>query len=175
MRQEWPSGRSRHGGVDRVPLPERPGALWLAGRRFVGPDPEAAMTEVGATAVVCLCEAFELADRYPRYLQWLSSDRRALWLPVADLHAPTLDDAEALAGQVDALLAEGQSVLMHCGAGIGRAGTMAAAVLLRAGRSLDDALATVAAARPMAGPEVGAQTRLLEELSSRGSPRTTAS
>ena len=175
MLQEWPSGRSRHGGVDRVPLPERPGALWLAGRRFVGPDPEAAMAEVGATAVVCLCEESELSDRYPSYVEWLRSDRRALWLPVADLHAPAVEAADALAGRIDGLLAEGRSVLMHCGAGIGRAGTMAVAVLLQAGRGLDDALATVAAARPMAGPEVGAQTRMLEELSSRGSPRTTAS
>lgn len=175
MSHEWPSGRSRHGGVDRVPLAERPGALWLAGKRFVGPDPEAAMAEVGAGGVVCLCEAFELADRYPAYVEWLRADARALWFPVPDLHAPAAGEAEALAGRIDGRLAAGETLLMHCGAGIGRAGTIAAAVLLHAGRSLGDALATVAAARPMAGPEVGAQSDLLVELSSRRSPRTTAS
>ncbi len=175
MSHEWPSGRSRHGGVDRVPLPERPGALWLAGKRFVGPDPEAAMAEVGAAGVVCLCEAFELDDRYPRYVEWLRRDRRALWYPIPDLHAPAAGEAGALAGRIDRRLAAGETLLMHCGAGIGRAGTVAAAVLIHAGRSLEEALATVAAARPMAGPEVGAQSDLLVELSSRRSPRTTAS
>ena len=175
MPPAWPSGRSLHGGVDRVPLPERPGGLWLCGKHFVGPDPEAALAEVGATGVVCLCEAFELTDRYPAYVGWLRADPRAVWFPVPDLHAPGAEDAAALAEQLDRRLAAGETLLVHCGAGIGRAGTVAAAVLLQAGRSLEKALATVAAARPMAGPEVGAQAELLVELSSRRWPRTSAS
>lgn len=171
----WPSGRARHGGVDRIPLPERPGELWLAGKHFVGPDPEAALAEVGAGRLVCLCEAFELADRYPRYVEWLDSDSRALWFPVPDLHAPAAGPAAALAADIDGRLAAGQVLLMHCGAGIGRAGTMAAAVLLHAGYDLDAALGIVAGARPMAGPEVGAQTELLVELSSRRASRPSAS
>lgn len=165
MAEAWPAGRSRHGGIDRVPVPERPGQLWLAGKHFVGPNPEAALAEVGGDTVVCLCERFELAERYPGYVEWLQTERRALWFPIPDLHAPSEDQAIRLVGDLDVRLSRGEVVLMHCGAGIGRAGTMAAALLLGIGRSLDDALTSVAEARPMGGPEVGAQTELLEQLS----------
>lgn len=166
MNQTWPTGRSRHGGVDRVPLPGVAGALWLAGKRFVAPDPEAALAAVGADTMVCLCEDFELADRYPGYVEWLRSDERALWFPVADLHAPSPQAAVGLIGRIRPRLETGRTVLMHCGAGIGRAGTLAAALLIDLGQTLDSALSVVAAARPMAGPEVGAQSELLITLSS---------
>jgi protein-tyrosine phosphatase len=55
-------------------------------------------------------------------------------------------------------------VLLHCGAGIGRAGTVAAGLLMALGTPMDAALATVAAHRPMAGPEAGGQVELLEAL-----------
>lgn len=55
--------------------------------------------------------------------------------------------------------------VLHCGAGIGRAGTIAAALLMRGGLSHDEALARVASSRPMAGPEAGAQRDLLVALS----------
>ena len=61
-------------------------------------------------------------------------------------------------------LKQGEGVLLHCGAGIGRAGTIAVAVLLAMGEPLDVACRTVADHRPMAGPEAGAQTDLLAEL-----------
>jgi protein-tyrosine phosphatase len=53
---------------------------------------------------------------------------------------------------------------MHCGAGIGRAGTMAAALLITMGLPLSDATALVGTHRPMAGPEAGAQLQLLQAL-----------
>ena len=174
MLPPWPTGRSRHGGVDRVPLPGVAGELWLAGKHFVGPDPEAALTEVGADTLVCLCERPELEDRYPGYVDWLGADERAVWFPVPDLHAPAPEAAGRLIARIRARLEAGHTVLMHCGAGIGRAGTMAAALLVDMGHSLDSALATVAGSRPMAGPEVGAQTELLQALS-RGSARPSAS
>jgi hypothetical protein len=151
------------------------GRLWLAGRRFVGPDPAAAMAKVGASMVVCLCESFELADRYPDYVDWLDSQppgpaAAGLWWPIPDLHAPPLESAEALVADLVAHLERGQGVLMHCGAGMGRAGTVATAVLLHLGIPLSDALAVVAAARPGAGPEVGAQKDLLDALAKGVSP-----
>ena len=55
-------------------------------------------------------------------------------------------------------------MLVHCGAGIGRAGTLAVCLLMEHGVAADDALALVARHRPMAGPEVGAQRELVDEL-----------
>jgi len=165
---DWPSGRSRHGGVDEVPLPPSAGGrLWLCGKHFIGPDPESALEQVGATTVVCLTERAELVDRYPRYVDWLEANQpaRALWWPIPDLHAPDLDGAVALLDELRSRLRSGQSLLLHCGAGIGRAGTVAAALLVTLGSNPADAVAHVAAHRPMAGPEAGAQAELLDALS----------
>jgi hypothetical protein len=166
----WPHGRSLHGGVDEVPLPPAAGGrLWLCGKHYIGPDPELALDRIGATAAVCLTEAAELIDRYPEYVAWLGANQpdRALWWPIPDLHAPHLDDALLLLDELRSRLQSGQSLLVHCGAGIGRAGTMAAALLVTMGATPEDAVAHVAAHRPMAGPEAGPQTELLEALSLR--------
>lgn len=170
MEDEWPRGRSRHGGVDEVPLPAHvPGRLWLAGRRYIGPDPDAALASVGASVLVCLCESFEIEDRYPRYLAWLEEPVAGrIWWPVPDLHAPSIESARALVADVTGHLDRGDGVLVHCGAGMGRAGTVATAVLLHYGLSLDEAGSTVATARPGAGPEVGAQKDLLTVLAQGG-------
>lgn len=150
------------GGVD--------GRLWLCGKHFIGPDPETALSQVGATTVVCLNEPAELTSRYPDYVEWLRSNQptRALWWPIPDLHAPDLANAVDLLDELRSRLRSGQILLLHCGAGIGRAGTVAAGLLITMGLSPEAAIAHVAAHRPMAGPEAGAQTELLEALSGRG-------
>ena len=48
--------------------------------------------------------------------------------------------------------------------GQGRAGTMAVCVLMMLGASLDDALRTVAAHRPFAGPGEGSQWALVDDV-----------
>jgi ADP-ribosyl-[dinitrogen reductase] hydrolase len=159
----WPGGRSADGGIDEVPLPVGPGRLWLCGKHVVGPDPDAAMQRVGATSVVCLNEEHELADRYPDYVAWLRANH-AMWVPIPDLHAPSIPQARALVADLRAHVHAGERILMHCGAGKGRAGTMAAALLIDMGLPLEDALRVVGESRPLAGPEVGAQTELLRAL-----------
>jgi protein-tyrosine phosphatase len=186
----WPRGRARDGGIDEIPLPARgPGAttdrtggapiadgaasgggrLWLCGKHVVGPDPEAALTRVGATTIVCLNDRGELADRYPAYVEWLGTNRgtRAVWFPIPDLHAPPIEAVLPLLADLHARLDRGESVIVHCGAGIGRAGTLAACLLVSLGLGADDALAVVATNRPMAGPEAGSQRELVSELAAR--------
>ncbi|HSP05502.1 MAG TPA: hypothetical protein VLR27_18500 [Acidimicrobiales bacterium] len=164
------SERSRNGGLDRIPVPDAPGALWLCGKHLIGPDVEAAITRVDADVVLCLNERHELEPRYPDYIAWLRTDPRAWWVPVPDLHAPPLPDALALVETMAAHLEAGRTVLTHCGAGIGRAGTVAAAVLVARGATVEDAVAMVSASRPGAGPEAGAQQALLEALGDRRNP-----
>lgn len=158
------SERSRNGGIDRVPVAGAAGELWLCGKHLIGPDPEAAAARVGADLVVCLNERHELEDRYPAYVDWLRTDPRVRWVPVPDLGIPPIEVAATLARTVAAELDAGRSVLAHCGAGIGRAGTLAAAVLVVRGASVEEAVAVVAASRPTAGPEAGVQLQLLHDL-----------
>ncbi|MEL7158300.1 MAG: hypothetical protein AAFN30_17110 [Actinomycetota bacterium] len=159
----WPRGRSADGGIDEIPLPSG-GRLWLCGKHVVGPDPEAALTRVGADAVLCLNERHEIEDRYPHYVEWLeASDQGRHWFPTPDLGVRATAEFVALVAERAAALATGERLIAHCGAGIGRAGTFAIAVLLAQGHELDAAMADVAHHRPMAGPEAGSQQQLVAD------------
>lgn len=160
----WPTGRNADGGLDQVPLPSTDGALWLCGKRVVGPDPEAALERAAADTIVSFNERHELERDYPTYVEWL--DRhvggRALWYPVPDLSAPLLDDARRWVDELVARLERGERLILHCAGGIGRAPTMGTCILVRLGMIPEDALALVAASRPMAGPEAGSQRALVD-------------
>ena len=175
---DWLGPRGRDGGIDTIPLPATSGGLSLCGKHAIGPDHRRAMALCGATTVVCLVEAHELIERYPAYLAWLRdhSGREAVWFPIHDLHAPALAEADALLAELLVRLDSGEHLLMHCAAGIGRTGTIAACLLIEMGMGRDEALAHVAACRPMAGPEVGAQMDLVKAVAARriAGPKTSA-
>lgn len=168
---DWLGPRGRNGGIDTIPLPRTSGGLSLCGKHAIGPDHEVAMAQCGATTVVCLVEDYELADRYPEYLAWLqaSASSSAVWFPIHDLHAPTLATTQPFIVELVRRLDNGEHLLMHCAAGIGRTGTMATCLLMELGTPLVDALALVALHRPMAGPEVGAQRDLVNAWAARQS------
>jgi protein-tyrosine phosphatase len=152
------------GGIHHVPIPGSSGRLWLCGKHHIGPDPEGALTRVGASHVVCLVHEHEIADRYPDYRQWLTSSGRSTWFPIHDLTSPPLPDVLPLYRDVHARLSAGETLIAHCAAGIGRAGTLAVAVCMLSGMTVEDAMAHVRRHRPGAGPEVGSQREMLDQL-----------
>jgi protein tyrosine phosphatase (PTP) superfamily phosphohydrolase (DUF442 family) len=77
---------------------------------------------------------------------------RYLHLPVADDHAPTLEQLRVGAAFIADEIAGGGSVFVHCGSGIGRAATMAAAYLISTGLTQDEAWERIRAVRPFIRP-----------------------
>lgn len=155
------------GGIHEIPLPRGTrGRLWLCGKHHIAPDVHAVLDHTGASTVVCLTQRAELLDRYPQYVAWLDDNRdgAAIWFPVDDLGAPGIDAARSFVRDLTHRLGEGDGLIVHCAAGIGRAGTTAIAILLELGMPLDEARVHVRRHRPMAGPEAGSQLELVEAL-----------
>jgi len=150
--------------IDRIPLPRTGGALWLCGRNDVGPDPEAALAWADASMIVCLNHIDELVVRFPDYVEWLRANMgdRAIWYPIQNFHAPSARSVLPVVHMITDRLERGEGVVMHCAAGQGRAGTIAACVLMALGESTADAVRTVATHRVFAGPGSASQWALVE-------------
>ena len=69
-------------------------------------------------------------------------------LPVRDFAAPTPEQLRAGVAAVDQALAGGGRVAVHCGAGLGRTGTLLACCLVGCGLDPEAAIGRVRAARP---------------------------
>lgn len=159
------------GGVHRVDMRSDVGSLWICGKHAIAPSPSTLFERIHVSPsnvdVVCLVEEHEIVDRYPEYVHWIRHAPNALWFPVHDLSSPEADVAISTYATIWERLVRGRDVVAHCGAGMGRAGTLAVAMCLFDGRSLDEALSHVRRSRPGAGPEVGSQSDVVVELATR--------
>lgn len=166
--------------VSIIALPGLAGRLLLSpcpGRRAAAPasEPEAsaALAEdlaqfsmLGAAGVLSLVEAQELPGGPTDFAA--AVDRAGLrWahLPIRDFGVP--DDAFALAWQQFDLLGRlraGESWAIHCRAGLGRTGTVAAQLLVEAGQEPAEAIATIRRQHAAAAVETAAQAQYLMNL-----------
>ncbi|MEM9466395.1 MAG: tyrosine-protein phosphatase [Actinomycetota bacterium] len=138
-----------------MPLGGVPGALILTGLDAVGPDAGGLLDHVGAQTIVCLQTDAELERRFPDYLAWLRHPEpyEAVRAQIEDHLVIDDRDMASLVRAIVRRLARSEGVVVHCGAGWGRAGLVAALVLVAFGSGVDDALARVRSARPAAGPQ----------------------
>ena len=154
------------GGVHAVPVAGVTGRLVLCGLDAIGPDPVTLLRRVEAATVVCLQTAEEIERRHPSYLDWLASpgEHEVLHLPTAD-HLVAEDEAVVdLIGRIHGRLRAGGGVLVHCGAGWGRAGVIAVLVMVASGSGIDPALRDLRQARPAAGPQSADQDLQIDRL-----------
>jgi len=132
-----------------VPRPDRPEPLtwWCEGRLAACAHPRvegnfAALAGMGVGLVVNLTE--EAHD--PAMLARVGLAE--LHLPVADFTAPTQPQLARGVAAIEAALAEGEKVAVHCEGGLGRTGTLLSCCFVGQGLSAADAIAHVRAARP---------------------------
>ena len=111
-----------------------------------------AIADWGAVAVVTLIEGFELELLKVGKLGDEVERRHMRWyhLPIKDVSTPgeMFEQEWLIAGaELRALLADGGNVLVHCRGGIGRAGTIAARLLVELGIEPGEAIQRVRAKR----------------------------
>jgi protein-tyrosine phosphatase len=132
-----------------------------------------AIVRWGAYAVVTLIEEHEFSSLGVAGLGPAVVARGLTWhhLPIEDERAPDhrFERAWSIVGpKLVGSVMQGGKVLVHCRGGLGRAGTVAARMLVEAGASANDAIARVRAARQGA-IETAAQERYIHGL---GRPQT---
>lgn len=164
--------------ADVIPQ-DRPGVLALTmcpGRRDRGRElaPDLAdLRAAGFDTLVCLLPDDELdwlgVPDLPA--QAASQGFTVRQEPVIDQRAPRWSESCALVEWIGARLTEGAKVVVHCRGGIGRAGTMAACVLVDQGRSADAAVAAVRAARDARAIETAEQFQFVQRYAERRGSR----
>jgi predicted protein tyrosine phosphatase len=96
--------------------------------------------------------------------------QRYLHLPTADHQPPSLEDLRAGVDFIAEEISNGGAVYIHCGSGVGRAPTMAAAYFVSTSLAPDQAWARIREVRPFITPKPG-QVARLEEFAGTLRPR----
>lgn len=142
------------GGVAMMPLP----GLLPLGRRVE--DDLGLLVASGIGVLVSLTEDLEVRRlATPAFYDELKGRGiDSIRFPIRDGDAPRdLAATAALVDRIDALLGEGRRVGLHCLAGLGRTGTIAACLLIRRGATFHEAVRTVRQARSPRAIETATQ------------------
>lgn len=145
----------------RLGVTPRPrGGDWLE-------DEVSSLKQLGVDAVVSLLESHEIIDLDISDEARLCSEQNIEFLsfPIVDRNVPvSLPEFSRFAEKVASLLRENKSVVVHCRQGVGRAGLLAACVLILNSVSADDALSRISQARGCVVPETEEQKAFVERF-----------
>lgn len=139
-------------GVTLCPGKKDPRALYGPADRDLDLDLDE-IQRWGATAVISLITDEEIDYLKVQGLSEAVRDRHMEWwhLPIPDVSPPGPDFEDGWKSAGEAIrdrLRSGFDVLIHCKGGLGRAGTVAARLLVELGENPDDAIRKVRDARP---------------------------
>ena len=154
-------------GITFCPGKCQPFAATGAWQRDLGLDLQA-ISDWGAGVLITLITRAELTELRVEGLGRAVEELGLGWLhlPITDVSTPTPEWERAWTserGLVHAELDRGGRVLVHCKGGLGRAGTIAARVLVERGVAPADAIDVVRSARPGA-IETSSQERYVHAL-----------
>ena len=143
------------------------GLLAVMGRPRAGDwasDEFASLARLGVTEIVSLLESAEARElglaRESEYCA--AAGIRFHSFPIADRGVPaSVEDLSRLACRLYHSCAGGSFAAVHCRAGIGRSGVVAAAVLLHSGFIAPDALSAISKARGVEVPDTAEQRQWL--------------
>lgn len=153
-----------------LPLPSAiTGAVWLHSMPGRLETWDAFLAEAGReriSLIVCLTPRHEIAPLSPAYEAALRAGTLPMrWLPLPMRDFGLADNRADFQAGIVALarvVAEGEVVLLHCAAGIGRTGTAAACLLKSLGVAREEALQRVRDAG--SSPESAAQSGLIHNF-----------
>lgn len=138
------------------------------GRIFAGPRPSlpfaetaAALREAGVSTIACLLERGGMPPALGQ--AYAAAGLELLAFPIADMGVPESAAAfRAFLRDLRARVESGESVYLHCFAGLGRTGLALACLLVMAGEPAASAVATVRAAYRREAVETPEQRRFIE-------------
>lgn len=134
----------------------------------------AAIAAADASRLVTLVEARELPLAIDQWRRAVAAAGLAwVHLPIPDFGVPDADFERGwVAADLGARLRAGDTVAIHCRAGLGRTGTVAARLLVEcAGLDADAAIARIRRDHASGAVETPAQVAHLREIAARRSPR----
>lgn len=158
-----------------------PGSYWADTHLLAGPLPAAperevlraqlrALLDAGVRTVIDLRTPAEAPGVRSLFEKLARDDEPVAWLnfPITDGAAPSVALLELILDTIDASIARGRGVYVHCAGGRGRTGTVVACWWIRHGRhEPEEALAEIKRRREgifggeRPSPETGAQYRLV--------------
>lgn len=155
------SERARVASQIGIPLPDRLNMSWVTPQLAVGgrvrPEDIGRLARSGVTAVV------DTRSEHQDDEEALGAEGISLlYLPTRDTHPLTIEDLRRGADWVNARLAEGARVLIHCEHGVGRSVLLTAAALVGGGMTSHDAIALIQRRRWQAAPNHRQIVRLQE-------------
>ena len=154
----------------------------LPGKLFIMPKPSSEWLEddvkhlnnIGINTLVSLLEPKEAADLKLENEQSICIQNSITFLtfPIQDRNLPSTNSFDRLIKQVVNKLKEGESVAIHCRAGIGRSGVVVSCALTHFGYSAQQAIKLTSTARGVQIPDTQEQKKFIEHYESQVTKKT---